>query len=320
MSQPWPLFGGQLVSVLIGVACAQWIPQMVIASALAVSGAIAAMRYLRCLHPPGGASALIAVVGGPQIHSLGFSYALVPVAINVLVMLLVSMVLYRVILHRPYPAKAVLENPDNAEPLRFTPPFSRSDLSDALSELGTVVDISEQDLATIYSLAMTRLHERQLSGLTCGAVMSTDVVKLEFATELEDTWRLFTQHRISGAPVVDVADRLIGIVTTSDLLRNADARDEPGYAHRIQNFIRRTEGHTSDKAEVAGQVMSQPVISVRESELLVSTLALFTKHSFHHLPVVNDADKLVGMLTRADLLKVMHENLPITQTAAAATS
>ncbi len=313
MSQPWPLVGGQLSSVLVGVACAQWIPQTVVASALAVCGAIVAMHYLRCLHPPGGASALIAVVGGPQIHALGFSFVLVPVGLNVVILLLLSVVLYRVVLRRPYPAQAVLQNPDKADPLRFIPPFSATDLHNALSDLGTFVDISEQDLVTIYSLAITRLHERQLSGLICRDVMSTDPVKLEFGTELEETWQLFNKHHISGAPVVNVANRLIGFVTTHDLLRKADAREEAGYVNRLHNFIRRTDGFTSDKAEVAGQVMSHPVVSVCETELLISTLALFTKHNIHHLPVVDATDKLVGMLTRTELLQAMHETLPTGQ-------
>lgn len=91
MSQPWPVVGGHLVSAFIGVACARWFGQdPMIAASLAVSLSIAAMYGMRCLHPPGGATALYAVLGGPAVHALGYTYVFSPVLLNVLVLLVVA--------------------------------------------------------------------------------------------------------------------------------------------------------------------------------------------------------------------------------------
>ena len=104
LSQPWAVFGGHLVSAVIGVACVRLHANPILASALAVALAISAMHYLRCIHPPGGATALSAVAGGDAVHALGFHYVLTPVLLNVLVILLVAIVFNFPFPWRRYPA------------------------------------------------------------------------------------------------------------------------------------------------------------------------------------------------------------------------
>lgn len=77
LSRPRNLLGGHFLSALVGVACAQWLPPFW-AICLCVPTAIAVMLLSGTLHPPGGATALIAVTGGEQIRQLGFWYAVVP--------------------------------------------------------------------------------------------------------------------------------------------------------------------------------------------------------------------------------------------------
>jgi len=106
MSQPWPLVGGHIVSALIGVTCARHIEMLAIAAPLAAALSIFAMAALRCIHPPGGAAALIAVVGGKDIHSLGYQFVLTPVLINVLIMLVATYLINNFLLRRPYPSRS----------------------------------------------------------------------------------------------------------------------------------------------------------------------------------------------------------------------
>ena len=98
MSQPWPLFMGHLISAVVGVSCAKFIPDLALASAVAVSGAIS-------LHPPGGAAALVAVIGGESIQTLGYLYVLVPVGLNVLIMFVAAMLINNAIPGSSYPLK-----------------------------------------------------------------------------------------------------------------------------------------------------------------------------------------------------------------------
>lgn len=154
LSQPWAVVGGQLVSAIIGVACARWIPIPVLAAAVAVAAAIGVMHYLRCIHPPGGATALTAVIGGANIQALGFHYVLTPVLLNAVVIVLVAMVFNYAFHWRRYPAVLAVRPASEPEVVETTPDNSSDDdLETAREEMGSTVDISSQDLKEIYRLA-----------------------------------------------------------------------------------------------------------------------------------------------------------------------
>jgi CBS domain-containing membrane protein len=103
LSQPWPVFGGHLVSAIVGVACTRVIAEPALAAPVAVAAAIGAMHYLRCIHPPGGATALSAVIGGDTVHQLGFHFVLTPVLWNATVILLVALAFNYPFRWRRYP-------------------------------------------------------------------------------------------------------------------------------------------------------------------------------------------------------------------------
>jgi len=104
LAQPRNLIGGHILSALIGVFCYQLLPtQLWIAAALAVAAAIAVMHLTKTLHPPGGATALIAVIGSNKIHNLGFLYAVVPVGVGVIIMLIVALIVNNIPKNRRYP-------------------------------------------------------------------------------------------------------------------------------------------------------------------------------------------------------------------------
>jgi len=104
LAQPRNLIGGHVFSAIIGVTCYQWLgPNMWLASSVAVATAVAFMHATRTLHPPGGATALIAVIGGDKIHDLGYLYAVVPVGLGALIMLVVAVLVNNIPKSRRYP-------------------------------------------------------------------------------------------------------------------------------------------------------------------------------------------------------------------------
>ncbi|RJR41337.1 MAG: HPP family protein [Desulfobacteraceae bacterium] len=104
LAQPRNLMGGHILSALIGVTCYNFFnDQMWLASALAVATSIAVMHATRTLHPPGGATALIAVIGSEDIHSLGYLYAVVPAGLGALIMLIVALAINNLPRSRRYP-------------------------------------------------------------------------------------------------------------------------------------------------------------------------------------------------------------------------
>lgn len=168
LSQPWPVLGGHLVSALVGVTCAQWLGHApMLAASLAVALSIAAMYGLRCLHPPGGATALYAVLGGESVHALGYGYVVSPVLLNVVVLLAVAVAFNFPFHWRRYPQcwhRAMTERNASANPVGAAEEkamIAHSDLVYALSQIDTFVDISEEDLQRIYTLALG--HSRSAS-------------------------------------------------------------------------------------------------------------------------------------------------------------
>ncbi len=158
-SQPWNVVAGHLLSAVIGVACWRWIPQLAVAAALSVGLAIAAMYLARCIHPPGGATALAAVIGPASLHELGFAYIFQPVLLNVAVIMTVA-ILFNCLFHwRRYPAG--LQPKKEPEELKANeyPPISHEDFVYALSQIDTIVDATEDDLIKIYQLA-TKRHQQ----------------------------------------------------------------------------------------------------------------------------------------------------------------
>jgi len=143
-----------------------------IAAATAVGLAIAAMYYLHCIHPPGGATALVAVLGGSQVEALGYQFLLTPVLENLLVMLLVAVVLNAPFQWRRYPVTLARYGEERIPLDGEEPMIAHSDLVYALSQLDSFIDVSEQDLIRIYTLAVRHTHSPvpcHQQGRVCGA-------------------------------------------------------------------------------------------------------------------------------------------------------
>jgi CBS domain-containing membrane protein len=164
LSQPWNVFGGHILSALIGVSCAMNITNETAAASIAVGAAVGVMYYLRCIHPPGGATALAAVIGGDTTHVLGYQFVLTPVLVNVLVMLAIGVAFNFIFPWRRYPAWLVKKDePALAETTWVSERhIEHADLVAALSQIDSFIDVSENDLLRIYQLATGEASQRHL--------------------------------------------------------------------------------------------------------------------------------------------------------------
>lgn len=150
LSQPWAVVIGHVASAFVGVTVAKLVPNPMLAAAFAVGIAIGLMHYLRAIHPPGGATALTAVIGGAQVHDLGYTFVLTPVLINALLMVVAAVVINMAFAWRRYPAALA---PASAK--RKPSPdqeLSHADFIAALKRIGTFVDISEDEFTLLRKL------------------------------------------------------------------------------------------------------------------------------------------------------------------------
>jgi CBS-domain-containing membrane protein len=136
LSQPWAVMGGHVLSAFIGVSCAAWVSDPLLAAALAVGSSIGMMQVLRCVHPPGGATALSAVVGGSSVHALGLQYVLTPVLLNTVVIVTVAVAFHGVLGRRRYPA--YFARPAATPKPPWVEAFAPDADSDSGVELGTL--------------------------------------------------------------------------------------------------------------------------------------------------------------------------------------
>jgi len=104
LAQPRNLIGGHVISAIIGVTAYNLLHNfMWLAAAVAVATAIAAMHATKTLHPPGGATALIAVIGSQKIHNLGYLYAIIPAGFGAVIMLIIALLINNIPKSRKYP-------------------------------------------------------------------------------------------------------------------------------------------------------------------------------------------------------------------------
>lgn len=154
LSQPWAVLGGHLLSAAIGVTCHKFFPGQFWTGALAVGLAVATMHYLRCIHPPGGATALAAVIGGPEIHHLGYSYLLTPILVNVVAILCMAMLFNSLFAWRRYPVHLARRRkvaPTKPAERQFE--LTHEDFAAAMQELDSYMDITAEGLTELLELA-----------------------------------------------------------------------------------------------------------------------------------------------------------------------
>ncbi len=150
LAQPWPVVGGNILSTLIGVAAFQAIPNVAVAAGMAVSTAILVMSLCRCLHPPGGAAALTAVIGSAGIHDAGYAFAFAPVGINSIALVSIGMFYHRMTaLSYPHEPASPVTIAAAVEPGGIRP----EDIDAALAETPDAYDIAREDLTLLLERA-----------------------------------------------------------------------------------------------------------------------------------------------------------------------
>ncbi len=304
LSQPWAFAGGHLVSAFVGITCATTIPNLYLAAGLSVGLSISAMYYLRCLHPPGGATALLTVIGDQKIHALGFHFMLLPVLTNVAILLAVALIINNLIPGRRYPANLTLHGKADAHPGNSLSPvklsFDREDLLAAMREMDGYIDISGEDLTRIYGLATLHAHQRGFGGMRLGDIMTREVVTATADTDIRSLWALMNKHGIRGVPITDQDGKVAGMVTIVDFLNAVDWRICESIVQRMKHLFSRKSPPTVKR------IMSTPVISARVDMPLTDAFLIFSEHGINHLPVTEANGRLVGIVTRLDLLSTFY--------------
>ncbi|MFF4059782.1 CBS domain-containing protein [Streptomyces sp. NPDC001668] len=145
---------------------------------------------------------------------------------------------------------------------------------------------------------------------TVGEVMTSEVVEARRETSFKDVARLLDGHGISGLPVVDHDDKVVGVISETDLIRRQAAGPAPGRGRRFRGPVLRRSTRRADTATAAahaptaGELMSTPAVTVHPEQRVADAARVMERHHVDRLPVVDEEDRLIGIATRRDLLRV----------------
>lgn len=284
LAQPWSIIGGNTISALIGVTVSYFIKDQMLAVGLAVALAILAMSLTRSLHPPGGASALTAVIGGAAVARAGFWFPLVPVAINSLILVALGMVFHR-LARRQYPHRPAAA-PVNTHKTADPPPalrvgFNSEDIDEAIARLNETLDISREDIDALLREVELQALVRQRGELLCADIMSRDVVTVPSDTTPAHARYLLLKHDIRTLPVLDQNERLLGIVGLRELAGE----------------------------EVGGKLPVGVAATAKPSDPAIGLLPRLTDGKTHAVVIVDGGARILGIISQTDLLATLAKSL-----------
>jgi len=291
LGQPWSVVGGNTLSALVGIACYRWVPDATLAAALAVSLAIAVMFALRCLHPPGGASALLMVLMGCD----RFAFALSPVLIDSLLLVLAGLA-YNNLTRRPWP-----HLPAPVAATRASR-FNTADLDAALSRYNQVLDVSREDLQALLEQAEAAAYQRHMGELRCADVMSRQPLAARQEMPLREAWALMRKHKIKALPVIDRQQHLLGIVTVADFMQQIDLDAHEGVGWHLRALLTRKDRPVN----IVGEIMTRTVRVASADRLLIDLVPVFSENGHRHVPIIDADRRLVGIITQSDLIKALY--------------
>lgn len=288
LAQPWSIIGGNTISALMGMIAAYLIRDPITATGVGVALAIAAMSFTKSLHPPGGAAALTAVLGGPVVAGWGFLFPFVPVALNSCILVGLGLVFHK-LSHRNYPhvAQRVMENVHKTDdrPSALRVGFREEDVDAALDTLEETFDIDRDDLSRLLRQVELQATIRSHGEINCRDIMSRDVISIDLNTDPSVARALLIKHNIRTLPVRDELGKLVGAVGLRELLE---------------------DGHAITKVRVAA--------TAHERDPALSILPTLTDGESHAVIVVDEERRVTGLISQTDLLSAVARLLPTGKT------
>lgn len=308
LAQPWPLVGGQLLSAAVGVFCAYYIHDLTLAAATAVGLSVLLMLVGRCLHPPGAATALAPILSASPKSELDLEFLFLPVGVNVLWMLIFVLLINRLLLRRDYPLSPKSKALKRTQRKHRLLGVGEGDLEQVTRDIGHFLDIGNEELLQIFTRLQLLNFQKQRQNLTCQDIMQRNIVTAEYSTEVEDAWTLMHERRLTVLPVLDRTQRVIGIVTRYDFLKQLKLTTYRSFQEKWLAFIKTTPDVSTHKPEAIGHIMTRQVKTLPADAPIAALFPLAVEEGHHHVPIVDQDGRFVGLVFQADLLAAIFQN------------
>ncbi len=182
--------------------------------------------------------------------------------------------------------------------------LSDADLRAALHEMKTYVDITEEDLKKIYEIALRHARERITFQMPVRNVMTKNVITVSPDADLQEAASRLSENRISGMPVVDDNSRVIGVISEADILISAGMKRDHTFKDILRNIIGEPIPAKKGGKKVQ-DVMSFPPITSKADDDIGEVAKILDERRIKRLPVVDDEGKLLGIVSRADIVRAI---------------
>ena len=182
------------------------------------------------------------------------------------------------------------------------------DVEDAAREMKLGLTLTADDLQKIYSIACRHAQARVASAMRVRDAMTRDVLSVSKYDDISNAVRLLAEKNISGLPVVDRENRVVGIVSEADVVSMVGSRR----AHTFKELLRSIVGHPLPERKIGhlvGDIMTSPAITVFSDTEISEAVRLMDSRRIRRLPVVDKDQRLVGLISRSDIVKAMGRRL-----------
>jgi CBS domain-containing membrane protein len=200
-------------------------------------------------------------------------------------------------------------DPMNKDTCAFGPmDISEDDVIDAMRQMKAYLDITPGDFKEIYRYAYGHALGRITKAVKARDVMTTDVVAVTGDTPLKDVAGTMAAHSISGVPVVDERHHVLGVISERDFLAGLSGKETPSFMALLADCLGSTGCVAiTMRKQKAGDIMTTPAVTVETTTPVSQIARIFTEKKINRVPVVDDEGKLVGMVSRGD---IVHHSFP----------
>lgn len=182
------------------------------------------------------------------------------------------------------------------------------DFREALREFGSYVDITEEDLKKLYEIAVKIAKERCAHSWLAREIMSQKVIKVKQDTDAYEAGRLLIKNNISGMPVVDDEDYVVGMISNADLLSLAGIPRGHIFNDTVMKYILNTPSPRHRTGKKVEDIMITSVITVTADTTAKKIAAILDKKRIKRVPVIDSENKIIGIVSRGDIIRVICEN------------
>ena len=305
LAQPWSAIVGNVVAALVAVAVCMVVQDPIMRIALAVGLAITTTSLCRALHPPAGAVAMTAAMSPDAVRELGFLFALMPIGIGTLILVLIAMA-YGRLTGRNYPFRQF--DDANSHGTQDREPMERLGLSEI--ELTNILDrykqsfnLGVEDLARLIGAAEMQAAAHKSGPATAADIMSRNLITIRPDTSFDEIADLFHRHRFTALPVVGEADRFFGIIFQIHLIDRA--REDGRRLNRsFGKAMTRLLDRRRETPVQAADIMSVGGPRATTGTPLSALLPQMADGAVDAVPIL-ERGRIVGIVTRTDLISAL---------------